>query len=177
MFDPGTAPLYDSSNSNIKIAHNSFEHFLCNSSDFFSDVVFENLCCLWIVFRNSVFQVASQKIVRRVEIWEIGWSEVIGSTRNESVPWKVLPEVFKSSVRAMRWCSILLEHHSVHINVSLPSHCMNKLSSHHQYVPLCVDVNFLLTYWLLGMFMRLLRCPKPHVLLVDMPTQMNGLHH
>ena len=139
MFDPGTAPLYDSSTSNIKIAHNSFEHFLCNSSDFFSDVVFENLCCLWIVFRNSVFQVASQKIVRRVEIWEIGWSEVIGSTRNECVTWKVLPEVFKSSVRAMRWCSILLEHHSVHINVSLPSHCMNKLSSHHQYVPLCVD--------------------------------------
>ena len=49
MFDPGTAPLYDSINSNIKIVHNSIEHLLWNPSDFSSDVVCENLCCLWIV--------------------------------------------------------------------------------------------------------------------------------
>ena len=55
MFDPRTALLYDSSNSNIKIAHNSDEHFLWNLSDFSSDVVFENLGCLWIVSINSVF--------------------------------------------------------------------------------------------------------------------------
>ena len=56
MFDPRTALLYDSSNSNIKISHNSDEHFLWNLSDFeSSDVVFENLCCLWIVSINSVF--------------------------------------------------------------------------------------------------------------------------
>ena len=48
MFNPGTALLCDSSNSNIKITHNSDEHFP-------SDVVFENLCCLWIVSINSVF--------------------------------------------------------------------------------------------------------------------------
>ena len=53
MFNPGTALLYDSSNSNIKITHNSDEHFLWNLSDFPSDVVFENLCCLWIVSINS----------------------------------------------------------------------------------------------------------------------------
>ena len=89
-----------SSNWNIKIVHNSIEHFLWNPSDFFSDDVFS---CLWIVFTNSVFQVPPQKIVRRVEILEIGWPGVIGLTRNESVLWGVIPEVFKFSVREMRW--------------------------------------------------------------------------
>ena len=83
-------------NSNIKIVHNSIEHFLWNPSDFFSDDV---LSCLWIVFTNSVFQVPPQKIVRRVEILGIGWPGVIGLTWNESVPWEVMPEVFKCSVR------------------------------------------------------------------------------
>ena len=95
MFDPSTTPKYDSSNSNIKIVYKSIEHFLWNLSDFSSDVVLENLSCLWIVFINSVFQLPPQKIVRMVEICEIEWSGVIGSTRNESVPWKVLPEEFK----------------------------------------------------------------------------------
>ena len=88
-----------SSNSNIKIVHNSVEHFLWNPSDFSSDDV---LSCLWIVFTNSVFQVPSQKIVRRVEILGKGWPGVIGLTQNESVPWEVMPEVFKYSVREMR---------------------------------------------------------------------------
>ena len=88
-----------SSNSNNKIVHNSIEHFLCNPSDFFSDDV---LSCLWIVFTNSVFQVPPQKIVRRVEILGIGWPGVIGLMRNESVPWEVMPEVFKWSVRETR---------------------------------------------------------------------------
>ena len=43
-----------SSNSNIKIVHNSIKHFLWNPSDFSSDDV---LSCLWIVFTNFVFQV------------------------------------------------------------------------------------------------------------------------
>ena len=88
-----------SSNWNIKIVHNSIEHFLWNSSDFFSDDV---LSCLWIVFTNSVFQVPPQKIVRQVEILGIGWPGVIDLTRNKSVPWEVMPEVFKCSVREMR---------------------------------------------------------------------------
>ena len=33
----------------------------------------------------------------------IGWPEVISLTRNESALWKVMPEVFKCSVREMRW--------------------------------------------------------------------------
>ena len=88
-----------SSNSNIIIVHNSIEHFLWNPSDFFFDDV---LSCLWIVFTNSVFQVPPQKIVRRVEILGIGWPGVIGLTWNESVPWEVMPEVFKCSVQEMR---------------------------------------------------------------------------
>ena len=95
MFDRSTPPLYDSSNSNIKIVHKSIEYFLQNPSDFYSDVVFDNPYCLWIVFINSFFQVPSQKIVRGVEIWGIGWPGVIGSTQDESVPWEVLPEEFK----------------------------------------------------------------------------------
>ena len=67
-----------SSNSNIKIVYNSIEHFLWNSSDFFSDDV---LSCLWIVFTNSVFQVPPQKIVRWVEILGIGWLRVVGLTQ------------------------------------------------------------------------------------------------
>ena len=39
------------------------------------------------------------KIVRQVEILGIGWPGVIGLTRNESVPWEVMPEVFKCSVQ------------------------------------------------------------------------------
>ena len=103
MFVPSTALLYEQ-NSNNKIVHNSIEHFLCNLSDFFSDDV---LSCLWIVFTNSVFQVPPQKIVRRVEILGIGWPGVIGLTWNESVPWEVMPEVFKCSVWEMRHHLIL----------------------------------------------------------------------
>ena len=75
---------------NIKIVHNSIEHFLWNPSDFFSDDV---LSCLWIVFTNFVFQVLSQNIVSRVEILGIAWPGVIGLMRTESVPWEVLSEV------------------------------------------------------------------------------------
>ena len=48
-----TALWQHSSNSNIKIVHNSIDHFLWNLSDFSSDDV---LTCLGIAFTNSVFQ-------------------------------------------------------------------------------------------------------------------------
>ena len=101
-----------SSNSNIKIVHNSIEYFLWNPSDFSFDDV---LSCLWIVFTNSFFQVPPQKIVRQVEILGKGWSGVIILMRNESVPWEVMPVVFKCSVREIR-------HHLIsqteHLNTS-----------------------------------------------------------
>ena len=98
-----------SSNSNIKIVHNSIEHFLWNPSDFFSDDV---LSCLWIVFKKSVFQVLPQKIVRRVEILGIRWPGIISLTRNESFPWKVMLEVFNCSLQEMRWCIVSWTEHS-----------------------------------------------------------------
>ena len=98
------APLLYDSTATTTIVHNSIEHFLCNSSDFFSDDV---LSCLWIVVTNSAFQVPPQKTVRRVEILGVGWPGVIGLTRNEFVSREVMPEVFKCSVREMRWCLIL----------------------------------------------------------------------
>ena len=69
-----TAVWQHSSNSNIKIVHNSIAHFLWNPSNFFSGCV---LSCLWIVSTNSAFQVPCQKIVRQVEILGIGWPGVI----------------------------------------------------------------------------------------------------
>ena len=98
IFVPRTS-LLCSSNSNIKIIHNSIEYILCNPSDFFSNDV---LFCLWIVFTNFIFQVLPQKIVRRVEILGMGWLGVIGFTRNASVPWELLPDILKCSVREMR---------------------------------------------------------------------------
>ena len=98
------APLLYDSTATTTIVHNSIEHFLCNSSDFFCDDV---LSCLWIVVTNSAFQVPPQKTVRRVEILGVGWPGVIGLTRNEFASREVMPEVFKCSVREMRWCLIL----------------------------------------------------------------------
>ena len=118
-----------SSNSNIKIVHNSIEHFLWNPSDFFSDDV---LSCLLIVFTNPFFQVPPQKIVRRVEILGIGWPGVIDLTQNESVPWEVMPEVFKCFVREMsghKWSTthrVLKSHRgkmSIYIYVIMKTMC------------------------------------------------------
>ena len=101
-----------SSNSSIKIVHNSIEHFLWNPSDFSSDDV---LSCLWILFTNSFFQVRPQKIVRRVEILGIRWPGVISLAQNESVPWEGMPEVFKWSVRKIR-CHLISR--TEHLNTS-----------------------------------------------------------
>ena len=130
MFDWSTPPLYDSSNSNIKIVYKSIEHFLQNPSDFYSDVVFDNLYCLWIVFINSFFQVPSQKIVRGGGGWDLGNRVARGYRFNAR--W-VCP------LGSTAWGIQVLEHHSVHINASLPSQCRNKLSSHHLDVLLCID--------------------------------------
>ena len=80
MFDPGTAPLYDSSNLNIKIVHNSIEHFMWNPSDFSSDVVFKNLSCLWIVFINCVSVRDLGNRVTRGYWFNTKWVCPLGST-------------------------------------------------------------------------------------------------
>ena len=112
-----TAVWQHSSNSNIKVVHNSIEYLLWKPSDFSSDDV---LFCLWIVFSNSVFQVHPQKIVRRVEILGIGWPGVICFMQNESVPWEVMPEVFNCSVWEMR-------HHLISRTEHIKSHHQRKI--------------------------------------------------
>ena len=111
-----TAVWQHSSNSNIKIVQNSIEHFLGNSSDFFSDAVHS---CLRIVFTNLVFQVPPQRIVRWVEILGIEWAGVIDLMRNESAPWEVILEVFKCSVWEMR------HHQNIFSNRTLEYHRHN----------------------------------------------------
>ena len=108
------------------------------SSDFsFADI----LSCLWIVFTNSFCQVPPQKIVWRVEILGIGWPGVIGLTRNESVPWEVMPKVFKCSVREIRRHLISWTEHlntsgitshgtdSFHVRLITPGHPIPKIST------------------------------------------------
>ena len=70
-------------------------------------------------FDNSFFQVPPQKIVRRVEILGKGWPGVIGLTWNESVPWEVMPEVFKCSVQEMRH-HLILNHHLEYLRRNFP---------------------------------------------------------
>ena len=137
MFDPATALLYDSSISKVKIAHNWaflvesvwFLFWCCLWEPLLSLDCFHKLCLSGVPIENS----------QVVEIWRIGWPEVIVLRQNKFVPWEVLLGVLKSSVWAMRWRPILLEHHSVQINAFLSSQCTNKLSSHHLDVLLYVD--------------------------------------
>ena len=103
-----------SSNLNIKIVHNSIEHFLWNPSDFSSDDV---LSCLWIVFTNSVMK----------------WVCPMGS-----YVWGI--HVF-SSVRGMRCHLITRTEHlntsgitshgteSFHVKTITPSHPIPKIST------------------------------------------------
>ena len=62
-----TALWQHSSNSNIKIVHNSIDHFLRNLSDFSSDDVFS---CLRIAFTNSVFQLPPSE--NSQASWDLG---------------------------------------------------------------------------------------------------------
>ena len=88
-----------SSNSNIKIVHKSIEHFLWNPSDFSSDEV---LSCLWIVFTNCLSGTPSENSQMG---WDLGnriaWGYQFDG--NWISPMEVMPEVFKCSVREMRW--------------------------------------------------------------------------
>ena len=129
-----------SSNSNIKIVHNSIEHFMWNSSDFFSDYV---LSCLWIVVTNSVLQVPPQKIVRWVEILGIGWLRVVGLTQMSLSHGKLCLRY--SSVlfeKVFWWCLISQTEHlntsgitsqgvdSFRIKPITPAHSIPKISTH-----------------------------------------------
>ena len=98
LFVPCTALLYDSTvtTQTLKLSPTLLGISCGIRLITFSD---DLLSFLPIVFTNSIFQVPPQKIVRWVEILGIGWAGVIGLTRNKSVPWEDMAEVFKCSVR------------------------------------------------------------------------------
>ena len=98
LFVPCTALLYDSTvtTQTLKLSPTLLGISCGIRLITFSD---DLLSCLSIVFTNSIFQVPPRKIVRWVEILGIGWAGVIGLTRNKSVTWEDMAEVFKCSVR------------------------------------------------------------------------------
>ena len=100
MFVPCAALLYDSPVATPTLKLSTTLLSISCGIRLISFLMITSLVCR---FFYSVSQVPPHKIVRQVEILGIGWLGVIGFTRNESVPWEVMPELFKCSVREMRW--------------------------------------------------------------------------
>ena len=99
MFAPCTAPLYGSTAATKRLKMSATLLSLSFGIRLISFPMMSSL--MWIVFANFVFQVPPQKIARRTEILRIGWPGAIGLTRNESVPWEVMPDVSKCSIQEM----------------------------------------------------------------------------
>ena len=104
MFVPCTALLYDSTAATRTLKLSTTLLSISCGIHLISFLMMSSLVCR--LFSQTVFQVLPQKIVRQVEILEIGWLGAIDLTRNASVPWEVMSEVFKCSVRQIRWCLI-----------------------------------------------------------------------
>ena len=118
MFVPCTALLYDSTAVTRTLKLSTTLLSISCGIHMVSLLMMTSLVCG--LFSQTLFQVPTQKIVRQVEILGIGWPRVIGLTQNESVPWEVMPEVFKYSVRKMR-CHLISR--TEHLNTSgIPSH-------------------------------------------------------
>ena len=96
MYVPFTALLYGSTVATRTLKLSTTLLSISCEIRLISFLMMSSLVCG--LFLETVFQVPPQKIVRRVEILEIGWPGVIGLMRNESVPWEVMPEVFECSV-------------------------------------------------------------------------------
>ena len=101
MFVPCTALLYDSTaaTGTIKLSTNLLS--ISCAIRLISFLMMSSLLC-GLFSQTLVFRQSPQEIVRRVEILGIGWPGVISLMRKESLPWEVIPEVFKCSVREMR---------------------------------------------------------------------------
>ena len=98
MFVPYTVLLYDSTAATrtLKLSATLLS-FSCGIR-LISLLMLSSL--VWGLFSHTrSFRYTLQKIVRWVKILGIGWPGVVGLMRNESVPWEVIPEVFKCSVR------------------------------------------------------------------------------
>ena len=102
MSVPCTALLYDSTAATRTLKLFTIPLSISCGINLISFFVMSSLVC-GLISQTLSFRYPPQKIARRVEILRIGWSRVIGLTQNESVPWEVIPELFKCSVREMRW--------------------------------------------------------------------------
>ena len=109
MFVPCTALLYDSTAATRTIKLSTTLLSISCAIRLISFLMMSSLVC-GLFSQTLFFRHSPQKIVRRVEILGIGWPGVIGLTQNESVPWEVMPEVFKCSVREMRH-HLISNHH------------------------------------------------------------------
>ena len=78
-----------------------------------SFLIMSSLVC-GLFLQTLSFRYPLRKWSGQLKSWEIGWSGVIGLTRNDSVPWEVMPEVFKRSVRESRWHLIWIREYLRH---------------------------------------------------------------
>ena len=101
MFVPCTTLLYDSTAATRTLKLSTTPLNISGGIHLISLLMMSSLVC-GLFLQTLSFRYPPQKIVRPVEILEIGWPGVIGLTQNKSVPWEVMPEVFKCSVREMR---------------------------------------------------------------------------
>ena len=102
MFVPFTALLYDSTAATRTLKQSTTPLSISCGIHLMSLLMISSLVC-GLFSQTLSFKYSPQKIFRRVEILGIGWPGVIGLMQNESVPWEVTCEVFKCSVREMRW--------------------------------------------------------------------------
>ena len=101
MFVPCTALLYDSTAASRTMKLSTTLLSISCGIRLIPFLMMSSLVCE--LFSQTLFQVPPQKTVRWVEILGIGWLGVISFMRNVSVPLEVKPEVFKCSVREIRW--------------------------------------------------------------------------
>ena len=101
MFVPYTALLYDSTAATptLKLSTTPLR-ISCRIHLILLQMMSSLVCGLFS--QTLSFRQPPQKIITQVEILGIGWLGIIGLMRNESVPWEIMPKVFKCSVREMR---------------------------------------------------------------------------
>ena len=101
MFVPCTALLYDSTAATRTLKLSTTPLSISCGIHLISLLIMSSLVC-GLFSQTLSFTYPPQKIVTWVEILGIGWPGVIDLTRNESLPWEVVPEVFKCTIREMR---------------------------------------------------------------------------
>ena len=101
MFFPWTALLYDSTAATQTLKLFTTPLTISCGIYLISLLMMSSLVC-GLLSQTLSFSYPPQKIVKRVEILGRGWPGVIVLMWNESVPWEVMPDLFKCSVREKR---------------------------------------------------------------------------